>query len=360
MKAMRSSPGHRLAAFAAGVVLSVASPAGGVTHLERGVEAPPVALPTIRGTSTSLQELRGRTVVLVFGELYHEKTLLVCGEIRNALAEDPLAGQIIAPVLVVARDAPESELAEQARDPRLPRRILLDRERAAYGAYRVSVMPSCVVIDANGRVVHAVAGYTSRLADILADAMLVAVGDLAAGEFDRRLRPGPDGAPDESVLRASRIESLARQLVRRGLNELAEEKYREALALAPEHVPARLGLGMLLLERRQLAAAEEQYRAVLAADEGSTDATLGLAYIQTLRGGAELEEAERTLRGVLVANPAEARAHYLIGLIHQDRGEHEAAGAAFRKAAELLMSRRDAWSVNPGKHDDRTSEQRPR
>ena len=49
----------------------------------------------------------------------------------------------------------------------------------------------------------------------------------------------------------------------RGLHGLALAKYREALALAPDDVPARLGLAMTLLETGRLAEAETEFRAAL-------------------------------------------------------------------------------------------------
>ncbi len=137
--------------------------------------------------------------------------------------------------------------------------------------------------------------------------------------------------------------NLGRQLFRRGLPDLAEEKYREALELSPEYGPARIGLGLLQLRRGRLAEAEQQFRTALASEPRSLDARIGLAYVQVLRGGDEVSEAESMLHAVLADNPGEARGHFLLGLIHQQRGELDHAAARFRKAAEFLMSQRGTW-----------------
>lgn len=325
----------------------LARDAAAVTHLEHGVIPPPVVLDTLAGARVSLEDSRGRPTVVVFGELYHQRTLQAFASIREVLESDDLEGDEITVLLVIAHDAPSEELDRKAKELRLPATVLHDVQRKAYGAYRVAVLPSAVVIDGQGRVVHTLAGYGARFQDTLGDALQLATGRLDLEQFVARLHPEPREVDDARV-RAARVTSLAGQLVHRGLDDVAEEKYREALALEPAHVPARLGLAMVLLKKQQLAGAEEQFKLALAGDPGSVEASLGLAWIRILRGGEELQEAEHLVRRLLADNPDEPRGHYLLGLIHQERDELADASAAFRKAAELLMNRRDAWHVIPG------------
>jgi len=326
-----------------------------VTHLERGDRPPDLTLETLAGEPVTLNDQRGRPVIIVFGELYHERTLAACGDIARVLESDALATRSISVLLVVAQDAPTPALTKQARDPRLPSTILHDVRREAYGDYRVAVMPSVVIIDGEGRVVHALAGYTARLKDIVNDALLVATGASSYEEFERGLRPAP--APiDEARVRAARVTSLARQLSRRGLNDLAVEKYREALDIASDYAPARLGLATAMLDTGRLADAEREFRGVIVADSSSVEASLGLAYVLTLRGGAELKEARAIVRHLLKNDPREPRAHYVLGLVQQQAGEIDDAIVSFRKSAELLMSRRQAWNVVPGRQERRDAQ----
>jgi Flp pilus assembly protein TadD len=174
------------------------------------------------------------------------------------------------------------------------------------------------------------------------DATLVSEGVLSPDQFRKTLRPEATEVSREQS-RAARLTNLARQLLRRGLPDLAEEKYHEALELMPTYVPARLGLGLLKLRRGRLAEAELEFRTVLGSEPKSLDARLGLAYVQVLRGGEEVGEAETMLHGILAGNPPEPRAHFLLGLIHQQRSEPDEAAASFRKAAEFLMSQRGTW-----------------
>lgn len=331
-----------LAAAASWAALT--APAAGVTHLKRGMTAPPIELSDLEGVEIGAETLAGHTVVLLFGELYNEKTRAASAQIQAALESEELAGRGIVPLLIVAQSAPRAELRESAAEAGVRWRVAHDADRRVFGVYRVAVLPSLVVVDRDGRVVHAVAGYIDRFGDQAIDAVRVSEGLLSAEDFERSLHPAPAGMT-ETQTRAARLTSLARQLVRRGMSEVAEEKFAEALALEPAYAPARLGLGALHVRRGRLAEAELEYRAILAAEPSSLDARLGLASVQALRGGDEIEAAETALRSILASNPGEPRAQYLMGIVHRERGELEEAAASFQAAAELLMHRCGSWDA---------------
>lgn len=311
-----------------------------VTQLQRGAEAPPLALKDQSAAAVSNATLRGHIALLIFGELYHEKTREACAQV-GALLEDPrLAGLPIVPVLIVTQEHGPDGKASSA-PPHLSATVALDPERSAFGAYQVMVMPSLVVLDKEGRVVHAVAGLIPRLTDLITDSLLFAGGKLSAEALEHSIEPPTAAAPsDQGAVRANRLALLGRQLLRRGLDEMAAAKLHEALELDSKNLVAHQELGRLLLKQSHLAEAEAEFRAVLADQPESTDAALGLAFVQTQRAGTEeLGEAEKTVRGVLSRSPSLARAHYLLGLIRERAQKPDEAAASYRKAAELLLDR---------------------
>jgi len=314
-----------------------AAPAGAVTNLTRGADAPPITLNDMGGAELSTAKLRGQVIVLVFGEAYHEKTRQACQELDALLRDPRLREQTITPLLIVTQRVTAEDLKNYAAD-KLPSSILHDAARSAFGAYQVAVMPSAVVIDRQGKVVHAIAGLSERFSDTITDSLLLAAGKLSPEKFEQSLA-GQTAAASEQSIRAERIALLAKQLASRGLDDMAVEKYTEAFKLDPTLLPAHQQLGMLLLRQRRLAEAEKEFRTVLAGNAKSMQATLGLAYVQTLRGGAELNEAERSVRDILAKNPAQSRAHYLLGLILEQKHKPEDAAASFKKAAQLLLER---------------------
>ncbi len=313
------------------------SPALAVIHLTRGADAPAFTLKDLGGVDVSLEKLRGQIVVVVFGEVYHDKTRQACTQLDTVLHDARFEGQQIVPLLLTAGEVKPDELRMNPGE-RLPATILRDPSRQAFGDYQVAVMPSVVVVDREGHVVHAMAGLTNRFPDLMTDSLLFSLGKLSAERFEDALNPQPTTTASADM-RAERITQLGRQLARRGMNDLAGEKFREALGLDPHHGLAHLELGLLLLKQRRLAEAEAEFRAVLAEQPNSMQGALGLAFVQTLRGGAELDQAERTVRDLLAKNPMQPRAHFLMGMISELRGKPEEAAVSFKKSAQLLLER---------------------
>jgi tetratricopeptide (TPR) repeat protein len=281
----------------------------------------------------------GRVLLLLFGEAGQDKTHRACREVAAALEAKRLADHPIDWILILSKSSHVVDLDVEAIEVEPPPNIVHDTARAAFGAFKTRVVPTVVVVGREGRVVHAMAGYTNRFGDIVFDALSVAVGSLSVEEFEQSLHPSTDGSIDLRARRAERLVHFADRLCRRGLDEMAEAKYTEALKLAPGLPAARLGLGDLLLRQQRLDEAEHQFREVLAADPESPAATLGVAFVLAHRGGSGLDQADRTARELIEHHRSWARPHYLMGLIHQQRGDAAAAADSFRTAAELLLKR---------------------
>ena len=60
------------------VAALAATPAFAVTQLARGDAPPAITLPNLEGQKISVEALKGRAVLIIFGELYHARTRLAC------------------------------------------------------------------------------------------------------------------------------------------------------------------------------------------------------------------------------------------------------------------------------------------
>lgn len=322
-----------LAAMVAAVLL--AAPA--MAMPERGSEAPEFTLTSLGGEQVSLERFKGRAVVLLFGELGHERTNLAAADLRKAIDDRRLVKEEAVAIMIVAHDRAPEELPREARGAALPELILHDPKREAFGAYRILVIPSVVVIGTDGRVVYAAPGFVPRFRQLLGEALLVATGLESPEAFQRSVDPPDEAERDPAETRAERLLHLGEQLLQRGMTDMAEARFREAVHAAPGMLSAHLALGRMLLEQNKLDEAEAQFNAAQASHPDSIEATLGAAEVMLRRGDDRADEAEAILRDALDAAPSSARAHYLLGALHQRRGEHEQAAEAFRRAAELLL-----------------------
>lgn len=335
----RFGRGRRALYFGSVLAALAATPAIAVTQLHRGDTPPPIDLNSIEGKPFKLVDQRGRPFVLVFGELYHEKSLAACRMIAEIQRDSRLADSSPVCAMIVAQQADDAGLRKLAADRGISQLILHDKDRAASAAYQVSVLPSVIVIDPEGHVVHALAGLSSAFKDTLTDAILLAAGKITSDRFSSAIHPTSAPAESSASRRAIRLTELARQLARGNQHDLASEKYREALAIDPRCVPAVVGLGRSASQLKSLPDAEKHFRDALALEPSSTEAALGLASVLALRGGSELPQAEKQVRSVLAVRPNDPEAHYLLGLILEQSGKPRDAMSSYRKAAELALDR---------------------
>jgi tetratricopeptide (TPR) repeat protein len=324
---------------AVAAALLAAAPARGATDLKRGDPAPPLVMQSIDGRSIKTADMGDRVLLLLFAEAGHDKTHRACREVAAALEAKRLAGQPIDWILILSKSSRVDDLDRGALEAEPPPIIVHDTDRLAFGAYKTLVVPTVVVVGRDGRVVHTMASYTNRFGDTVFDALSVAVGKLGLEEFEQTLRPSAGDSNDLRERRAERLVHFADRLCRRGLDPMAEAKYLEALQLAPGLPSARLGLGDLLLRQQRLDEAEQQFREVLADEPESPAATLGLAFVFAHRGGVGLDHAEKVARELIEHDRSWARAHFLMGLIHEKHGDAAAAADSFKTAAQLLLSR---------------------
>lgn len=324
-----------LLAAAAVSAVSVAAAAGPPD----GSAAPPIVLPDLGGESVSSAALAPRPLVLVFGELNHEGVKRAASDVLDVLAEPRLAGTGALPIMIIAQDAPMAQMRDAAAQGRFPALILHDPRREVFSAYRVLVLPTVVVIDSKGFVVHAMPGFLQRFKAIIGDAVLVAAGRMSRDQFAETIEPKAQSGAHETV-RADRLVQLGNELLRYRLLDLAEARFSEAAKLSPGHRGAALGLGAVLLRRGKLNEAEGQFRAVVQASPESMEAELGLAEVLLRRAGDEnLTKAEAALRTLIARDPRHPGAQLLMAQIHEARGNSAAALAEYKKAAELALDR---------------------
>ena len=329
----------RILGLAAAMLIgTLLNPASIAASPPRGSVAPPITLPDLSGTPVSTAKLAPRTLVLIFGELDHDGTRQACSDVLDVLSDPRFANDAVVPVMIIAQEAPDARLKEEAAQGRFPAVILHDPKRDAFGAYRVLVLPTVIVVDGKGKVVHSMPGFLRRSRDILTEALLTATGKEPEEQFERTIDPKAPDVPHEAV-RADRLVHLGAELTKHGLYEMAEARYTEATSLVPGHIGATLGLGELMLRQNRLTDAEPLFRSVLAVHPDSVDAALGIASVQLKRGGDDLPKAEAGVKAIIDKDPTQARARYLMGQIHEQRGEFAAAMAEYRKVAELLLDR---------------------
>jgi tetratricopeptide (TPR) repeat protein len=120
--------------------------------------------------------------------------------------------------------------------------------------------------------------------------------------------------------------------VARRVDEVLDE-YRTSLLVDADRAVAHLNLGVLALDRGELATAEGEYRLALQQDPTFAAAAVNLSDL--LRGTGRDEEGERVLLAVLERAPDDGDAHHALGLLLVRTGDLDAAVESLGRAAEL-------------------------
>ena len=99
----------------------------------------------------------------------------------------------------------------------------------------------------------------------------------------------------------------------------ARDAYRRTLELDPDHVPARVNLGRVLHEKRQLKLAEVHYRLALAVEPKNTTALFNLGV--ALEDLGRLDEAAETYQTAVRCEPSHADAHFNLARLYERQGK---------------------------------------
>ncbi|MBI5209793.1 MAG: redoxin domain-containing protein [Elusimicrobia bacterium] len=279
-----------------------------------GEPAPAFELKDTQGKTHALASYGGKAVVLAYvraGQPFSDKVLELLAALRRRYQASEVA------VLAVSRPEEGSVQAPA----KLPFPMLLDPDRALYGAWGFFVLPTTVALDRRHRVAAAVSTFPEGLEDDITRAVDQALGrPVAAPKVVKETAPA---APAEAAM-ARRLLASGKAAEAFGALEgaLRSSPSPETLVLAAEALAA--------LGRADEAAARCQ--AALKADPEHQRASLVLGRARTLQG--RLQEAEQLLKASLVRTTDPGQAHYWLGQLYERQGRKDAALAEYRAALE--------------------------
>jgi tetratricopeptide (TPR) repeat protein len=309
-------------------------------NLNPGDPIPPRELTTIDGTQIKTTGSQAKVRVFFFAQSNHEPTAKACRYIQDALNNPLLEGERIDWIVILSKHSdPEQARACSIAGKVLPE-IVLDTDRALFGAFHIIVVPSVVIADANDRVVYAVSGMTPRFGDLVGDAILLAAGKIKKSDFERTLHPDAD-SPTSDRAKAGRIFKLAQQAAGQGMYDLAYAQYIHAIKVDPSFIEAHLAIGYLLRKQMKLDKAEETFQGVLETNPDSIDARLGIAWVLLLRGGENIDQAESIVTNAIAKHPDSPLVHYIQGLIYEKKSDPERAATCFKRAVKLEFNKTD-------------------
>jgi tetratricopeptide (TPR) repeat protein len=210
--------------------------------------------------------------------------------------------------------------------------VYVDAERQAYSNLGIFVMPSLMLVAADGSVVAGM-GYSHDLAQRLKGEVEVMLGEKTRAQIEEELRPEMVEKSEEEK-GAHRHYNLGMTMVERGQPETAMRELAKAIGLDPGLGKAHVQLGCLQLEDGQF----EEARASLAKGaELAPDMVAGKICAARLKAkGGELDEAIDDINFMMLRNSRNPTLHYVLGTMLEQKNDNGAAMKEYRKAFELL------------------------
>lgn len=310
-----------------------------LSQLNRFDKVPDLVLPRLAAPTQNVDIHKlGRPAVLIFGEPYHQQTLGVLAVLKKKYDTIGLTDADLNIFLIFSQMPTQEQMAQLQGKEMVKADILLDKNLKAFGDYGITVLPSTVVIDKEGRIDLALSGFPLTFADMVEDAILLATGHITREQLESSVTPAQqDDTEQKSVKRAHRLTSLAGNLARRGYTQLALERYHEALELDGTYIEAKIGTARCLVKLNLLPDAVGQLQTVLLADPNHVEANLVMSQIEITQGGAGIAEGKMRLQRILTANPDHPEANYLMGTVCETQGETDHALNYYKKAAKRLL-----------------------
>ncbi len=319
------------------LVSTLSARADSLRNVKVGEEVPPYTLRTLDNQTIASQELKGRTIVLVYmsaEQTSSESAAATAYEVvRNLVGKD-------VELILATADATKAEYFREWRDRAgVHEPLALDLKRELYGGLGLIVLPTTVVIDAEGRLAHVISSFKTNYEHVLRSYILHTIGELTDAQLDERLKTETfeRGRPEDKIARHRAAAELMRK---NGLPGDAENELKAALQIVSEHAGALLDLAYLYVTTDRVEQAAEIVRNLLEGEPNHRRGRLMQGIV--LYHQDQLDEAQRILEEVLLLNPDPVFTHYYLGLIAEKKGETEKAVEHFHEALQRMLRERAA------------------
>ncbi|MBU0673832.1 MAG: tetratricopeptide repeat protein [Proteobacteria bacterium] len=285
--------------------------------------------------NVALDSFQGKPLIAVFfgADIATKKersieTLKVIHELEEHLAEKGVTTLVVD---VQEEDTPDiiNDVISQSG---LGLPVYSDVDRQAYGGLGIFVMPSILLVGADGKITSGM-GYSSDLHKRLKGEIEILLGEKTQAQVEEELRPQMVEKSKEEK-GANRHFHLGKTMLERGQPESAIREFVKALEYEPEMGPAHVYLGCLLLDAGKLDEAKAELEKGMDLEPDMPAGLMCQARLKAAQGN--LDEAIDDLNFMMLRNSRHSELHYYLGVMLEEKNDITGAAKEYRKAYELL------------------------
>ncbi|MDH3851898.1 MAG: tetratricopeptide repeat protein [Deltaproteobacteria bacterium] len=319
--------------FVIGSHLSLALALG---HHKQGDRVPNLTIRTIDGNQISLDEQKGKIIVLAFWKQDDDKSSKMLTDLSRVSQE--CQDKDVTFLAINGDRASERQIGEMALAKKTSCLFASDPDLAAYSSLGILVLPTTLIIGPDGKLAFIQDLYSRNFYTQTRAYVRFLLGEITQEQLNAELDPGTSVKVSSARIKAERYVNLGRVL----LDIKEKEKARKALEKAVEADPSfpepHLLLAGLCLEDEELRGAGAELEQALRLCPSPREEKLlqGLTYA----GQGEDGLAMAVLQELVENNPEPPpEAYYEIGKIYEKQKKTSEALAAYRMALQLLLAR---------------------
>jgi len=312
--------------------LSIPSRADDLRNIKQNSPVPVYRMPGIDGKIVTNEGLEDTIVVLVCisaEQRRSEKAALDSFNIWQTIDNDRVQ------LVHITADIIQKSYFESFRQEHgLTVPLAFDVDRAFFGKLGLIVLPTTIIIDAEGKLSHVISLHSSSYEQTLDAYIRHTLGELSNEELQEQLTVGASNRKTPKS-RASAHRALARTMRQKGMPDIARTELLKAREQSPGSHEIVLDLADLDISLGDLEYADELVNLVLKSQPNHRRAQLlkGIIYFQNDR----LDDAEAILTESLKLNPNPERVHYYLAQICERNGQTKEALAHYHEALRRFL-----------------------
>lgn len=298
----------------------------------------PLPVVTIKSVRTQQEETlakyKGKPLVLVFfgADIPTKKERSVKALQSIQKMTDFFKGKGVTVLTIDAQGDDAALINEVITESTLALPVYVDAAKQAYGNLGIFVMPSIMLVAADGTVAAGM-GYSHDLGQRLKGEVEVMLGEKTRAQFEEELRPEMVEKSEEEK-GASRYYHLGLTMIERGQPESAMTELAKAISLEPGMGKAHVHLGCLQLDAGKQAEARTSLAKGMELEPDMVEGKICQARLKALDGG--VDDAIDDINFLMLRNSRNSTLHYVLGTLLEGKADVPGAMKEYRKAYELL------------------------
>ena len=319
--------------FIVGSHLSLAIAIG---HHKQGDRVPNLTIRTIDGDQVSLNEQKGKIIVLAFWKQDDDKSSRMLMDLSRISQE--CRHKDVTFLAINGDKASDKQIREMALAKNLTCLFASDPDLTTYSTLGILVLPTTLIVGPDGKLAFIQDLYSRNFYTQTRAYVRFLLGEITQDQLNAELDPGTSVKVSQARIKAERYVNMGRVLLDIKEKAKAREALKKAVEADPTFPEPHLLLAGLCLEDRELRGAEAELGQALILCPSPREEKLlqGLTYA----GQGEDGLAIAVLQKLVENNPQPPpEAYYEMGKIYEKQEKTSEALAAYQMALELLLAR---------------------